>query len=131
MRKGRRIEQRHIRKISKDRRLQRAVFRNRARCAQPDVLAGRELVAAGIVFDRDRLDQPLDRLAPCAIVAGGFELPDDLADRVNGKVDGKRRPGRAECRERLARRHLRGAARDAGEHERLGDFPYSPNSYAN
>src|SRR5690606_34878361 len=49
------------------------------------------------------------------------QVLDHFVERVDGEVDGKRRAGRAETFQRLAVRHGRGAAGNAGEHEALCD----------
>src|SRR5262249_59073092 len=47
---------------------------------------------------------------------------DDAVDRLDGQMNGKRRPCPGESLQCLARRHGRGAARRPGQHHRLGHF---------
>ena len=51
-----------------------------------------------------------------------LELSRDIADGVDGQMDGKRRSRRSEGGELLAFGHARGAARDAGQHDALRDL---------
>ena len=69
----------------------------------------RSLGPGGAGDDRDRAVGAVERR----------QLGDDPRQRVDGEVDGERGAGGAEGRQRLARRHRRGAAGDAGEHQAL------------
>ena len=66
----------------------------------------------GALHDGDR--------AIAAIKRG--ELGDHALERMHREMDGERRAGLAEIRERLALRHRGGAPRDAREHDGLGDL---------